>query len=152
RTSDPFPFQVARLWASDLHPVANPVVARDGRVYTTLSGERGQRVECSLFRIDPDGAKQPYPADIMNPTGLAFDRRGVLYVSSRQNGTIYRMTPDDAPERFVGDLGVATGIAFDADDNLFVGDRNGFVYRVAPNQEILEFAKLEPSVSAYHLA
>lgn len=152
KISPPFSYAVAKPWATGLHPVANPAVAPDGTVYTTLSGARGQRIEFSLFKIESDGDKQPLPADIMNPTGLAFDHRGVLYISSRHNGSVYRLTSDDVLERFLGDLGIATGIAFDGEDNLYVGDRNGIIYRVSPARDVDEFAKLEPSVSAYHLA
>lgn len=151
-TSRPFPLPLATRWAAELHPVANPAVAGDGSVYTTVSGGRGQRVDCPLYRIEPDGTRRPQSVDIMNPTGLAFDRQGMLYISSRYNGAVYRVDSDGELDRFVGDLGVATGLAFDEDDNLYVGDRNGVIYRVTPQREISEFAKLEPSVSAYHLA
>jgi sugar lactone lactonase YvrE len=49
-------------------------------------------------------------------------------------------------------MGVATGIAFDKSENLYVGDRNGTIFKVAPDRQIFVFATLEPSVSAYHMA
>jgi len=49
-------------------------------------------------------------------------------------------------------MGVATGIAFDRIENLYVGDRNGTIFKVAPDRQIFVFAMLEPSVSAYHMA
>jgi sugar lactone lactonase YvrE len=50
------------------------------------------------------------------------------------------------------ELGVATGIAFDREGILYVGDRRGTVFRIEPNGEPRTFCRLEPSVSAYHLA
>lgn len=145
-------FKLLEKLATELHPVSNPAVDRDGNIYTTFSGTRGEKVPFSLFKITTEGEKQPYPVEILNPTGLAFDREGHLYISSRYNGTIYRITKDHRLEEFADNLGIATGIALDPDGNLFVGDRNGSIYKVARKKKVTEFAKLEPSVSAYHLA
>jgi len=49
-------------------------------------------------------------------------------------------------------MGVATGIAFDREGSLYVGDRNGTIFKIAPDQQVFVFATLELSVSAYHLA
>jgi sugar lactone lactonase YvrE len=49
-------------------------------------------------------------------------------------------------------MGVATGAAFDAEGNLFVGDRNGTIFKIAPDRKIFVYATLEPSPAAYHLA
>jgi sugar lactone lactonase YvrE len=49
-------------------------------------------------------------------------------------------------------MGVATGIAFDRAQCLYVGDRNGTIFKIAPDQQVFVFATLETSVSAYHLA
>ncbi|NNE66879.1 MAG: gluconolaconase, partial [Pyrinomonadaceae bacterium] len=50
------------------------------------------------------------------------------------------------------DLGVATGLAFDKSGNLYVGDRGGMIYRVSGLGDARDWAELEASVSAYHLA
>jgi len=88
----------------------------------------------------------------MNPSGLALDRAGNLFVSCRNDGTIHRVTPDGRSEEWIEGMGVATGIAFDRDDNLYVGDRSGTIFKISPTREIFVFATLEPSVAAYHLA
>jgi len=36
-------------------------------------------------------------------------------------------------------MGVATGIAFDRIENLYVGDRNGTIFKVAPDRQIFVF-------------
>src|SRR5438093_335910 len=42
--------------ASGLHPVANPAFdPRDGSLFVTRSGSRGEHVPISIFRIDRDG-------------------------------------------------------------------------------------------------
>ncbi|HYP53751.1 MAG TPA: hypothetical protein VEQ42_09440, partial [Pyrinomonadaceae bacterium] len=47
---------------------------------------------------------------------------------------------------------VATGLAFDREGRMYVGDRTGTIHRVNAVGESEEWAHLEPSVAAYHLA
>ncbi len=138
--------------ADSLHPVANPAVDQEGNVYSTFSGSRGQKSPVSIYKIDLSYTSKPFVTDLMNPTGLAFDREGLLYVSSRFDGVIYRVTPAGSMSVFVEGMGVATGIAFDADENLYVGDRSGTIFKISPSRQIYVFATLEASISAYHLA
>lgn len=144
--------QVGETVASELHPVANPVVDESGNVFVTYSGTRGERVPFSVFKVTPTGDKEPFLGDIMNPTGLAIGPDYSLYISSRHSGTVYRSSFDKQVEKFVDGLGIASGIAFDSAGNLFVGDRSGIIYKVSPEREVSMFCELEPSVSAYHLA
>jgi hypothetical protein len=138
--------------AEDLHPVANPVVDGEGNIYTTFSGTRGQQVPVSIFKIDADYKVKPFVSDLMNATGLALDRAGQLYVSSRADGAVYRVAPNGTMAPYAQGMGVATGIAFDQHENLYVGDRSGTIFKIGRDRQIFVFATLEPSVSAYHLA
>jgi hypothetical protein len=138
--------------ADSLHPVANPAVDREGNVYSTFSGSRGQRSPVSIYKIDTNYTSKPFVSDLMNPTGLAFDRAGLLYASSRFDGVVYQITPTGNMTPFVEGMGVATGIAFDEDENLYVGDRSGTIFKISPSRQIYVFATLEPSIAAYHLA
>jgi sugar lactone lactonase YvrE len=147
------PFVWGTQIADNLHPVANPAIDHEsGNIYVTLSGTRGQKVPVSIYQITPDGTVSPYLSDIVNPTGLAFDRSGTLYVTSRYDGTLYRVTPFKEAESVATELGIATGVAIDARGVIYVGDRSGTVFRVNEIGEARPFATLEPSVSAYHLA
>jgi sugar lactone lactonase YvrE len=150
--SDPVAVTVGVTLAENLHPVANPAVDAAGNIFTTFSGTRGQKVAVSIYQIGRDRVARPFLSDLLNPTGLAFDRDGVLYVSSRAEGTIYRVTPDGHRSVYAQGMGVATGIAFDPDENLYVGDRTGTIFKINRQRQIFVFATLEPSVAAYHLA
>jgi sugar lactone lactonase YvrE len=151
--SQPARFIVGTKLADDLHPVANPAFdPDDGSLFVTRSGSRGQQMPVSIFRIDAQGELDAFSGDITNPTGIAFDPSGQMYVSSRLDGTVYRISHFKEPSAFAQNLGVATGIAFDAEGTLYVGDRTGTIYRVNGIGEERAFAQLEPSVSAYHLA
>ena len=150
--SNGMPVSVAVPMAENLHPVANPAVDADGNVYTTFSGSRGQSVPVGVFRISRDFQMRPFARDIINPTGLAFDRENNLFVSSRNDGTIFRITPTGSISTYAEGMGIATGIAFDSSGNLFVGDRSGTIFKISPTRETFVFATLEPSVAAYHLA
>lgn len=142
-----------RKLAEDLHLVANPAVdPEDGSVVVTRSGSRGQQVPVSLFRIDAGGELHSLHGQITNPTGVAFDDDGRMYVTSRLDGTVYRVTAYHEVAPFARDLGVATGLAFDRLGYLYVGDRQGVIHRVNGVGEGEEWARMEPSVSAYHMA
>jgi sugar lactone lactonase YvrE len=150
--SQPFAFHLGVQIADNLHPVSNPAVDVEGNIYVTYSGQRGQKVAVSLYKITPNYEVKPFVTEMMNPTGLAIDREGYLYVSGRNEGTIHRVGPDGRSSLWIEGMGTATGIAFDTIGNLFVGDRSGTIFKISPSREIFVFATLEPSVAAYHLA
>jgi sugar lactone lactonase YvrE len=95
---------------------------------------------------------KPFINDLMNATALAFDREGMLYISSRHDGVVYQASPSGAMSVFVEGMGVATGLAFDGEHNLYVGDRSGTIFKISPDRQIFVFATLEASIAAYHLA
>lgn len=150
--SAPVSVAVGTTIIEELHPVANPAVDAAGNIFTTFSGSRGQKVPVSVYRVDRNHTSRPFLRDLMNATGLAFDRDGLLYVSSRMEGTIYQVTPDGHRSVYAEGMGVATGIAFDRDENLYVGDRSGTIFKINRQRQIFVFATLEASVAAYHLA
>ncbi len=145
-------FSIAISVADNLHPVANPAIDGDGNIYTTFSGARGQTVPNSLFVIDAGYQMKPLGAAIINPTGLALDRAGALYVSSRQEGIVYKVALNGVSAVYAEGMGIGTGLAFDEDENLYVGDRSGTIFKIDRNRNTFVFATLEPSVAAYHLA
>src|SRR5271166_986484 len=69
--------------ADNLHPVSNPAVDSFGNIYVTFSGSRGQKTPVSVYQIDLNYTSRPFVSDVMNATGMAFDREGILYISSR---------------------------------------------------------------------
>src|SRR5437016_6168397 len=151
-TSRPFPYEIGRKLASNLHPVANPALDPEGNVYATYSGRRGQKTPVSIYKITPKGAVTPFVTDIMNATGLAFSLTGDLYVSSRFEGNVYKVDSRGRIETFTEGMGIATGLAFDREGNLYVGDRSGSIFKIGPNKETFVYATLEASIAAYHLA
>jgi hypothetical protein len=151
-SSNPHSIKVATPIAENLHPVANPALDRDGNLYVTCSGSRGQKVPVAVFKIDPANEVTPFLNEMMNATAIAFDRAGQMYVSSRHDEIVYAVTPSGTVSTYAEGMGVATGLAFDRDENLYVGDRGGTIFKIARDRQIFVFATLEPSVSAYHLA
>ncbi len=150
--SNTMPLAVGVTIAESLHLVTSPAVDHDGNIYATFSGSRGNKVPVALFKIDTNYSVTPFVEDMMNATAVAFDRAGLMYVSSRFDGAVYRVQPNGTVSTFAESLGVATGLAFDSDGNLYVGDRSGTIFKISPDRQIFVFATLEPSVSAYHLA
>ncbi|MEZ5315994.1 MAG: hypothetical protein R2752_01190 [Vicinamibacterales bacterium] len=144
--------EVARPLITGVHQVDNPLFDREGRLYATESGSRGTTVSEALFRVTPDGRREPLAVDVGNPTSLAQGPDGAIYVSHRFDGIVYRVTSDDRAEVFASELGVATGLAFGPDGSLYVGDRSGSILRVPPGGTPETFASLPASVAAFHLA
>jgi sugar lactone lactonase YvrE len=143
---------IAAPFATGLHQVDNPAFDAEGNLYVTYSGTRGQEVPVSIFRVRPNGTRETFLSGIVNPTSMAVDPEGRLYVSSRFEGTVYRVADDGSLAPFATDLGVACGLAFSPDGTLFVGDRSGTIFKVDRQGHALAFATLPPSVAAFHLA
>ena len=142
---------IGAAWATGLHQVDNPVFDRDGNLFVTYSGSRGQDAPVSIFRVTRAGTREPFSSGIVNATSMAFGPDGRLYVSSRFEGAVYRIAGDGTPEQVASDLGVACGIAFDGEGWMYVGDRSGTIFRVREGRAAA-FASLPPSVAAFHLA
>jgi sugar lactone lactonase YvrE len=150
--SSPFPLALGVQIADNLHPVGNPAVDPEGNVYVTFSGQRGQKVPVSLYKVTANHAIKPFITELVNPTGLALDKNGYLFVTCRNDGTVHRVSPDGRAMQWIEGMGIATGIAFDKAGSLYVGDRSGTIFKISSEREIFVFATLEPSIVAYHLA
>lgn len=144
--------EVGAPFVTGVHQVDNPAFDRLGNLYVTFSGSRGQQAPVAIFLVRPDGTREPFVSNVPNPTSLAFDADGRLYVSSRFDGSVYRVEPDGRPVLHASDLGVACGLAFAPDGALFVGDRSGTVLRIDPAGRTHAFATLPASIAAFHLA
>ena len=151
--SEPHHISIGRRLADGMHIVANPVVdPLDDSIILTRSGARGQHLPATLFRLDADGYLDEMPEPILNPTGIAFDRHGQMYVTNRAQGEVYAVGRDGTSTVYAANLGIATGIAFDSDGIMYIGDRSGTVYRVRDFAEVETFTVMDASVAAYHLA
>jgi len=143
---------IAAPFATGLHQVDNPVFDRDGNLYVTYSGTRGQQVPVSIFKVRPNGARETFSSGIVNATSMAIDDSGRLYVSSRFDGVVYRVAADGSFATFATDLGIACGLAFAPNGDLFVGDRSGTIFKVDSSGKAEAFATVPSSVAAFHLA
>ena len=137
---------------SGVHHVDSPAYDRHGNLYVTFSGSRGQQAPVGIFIVRPDGTREPFVSDIPNPTSLAFDHDGRLFVSSRFDGSVYRVEADGRATIYATDLGVACGLAFGPDGRLYVGDRSGAILRVEADGKAHAIATLPSSIAAFHLA
>src|SRR6185436_1334542 len=136
-------------WATGLHQVDNPIYDSRGNLFVTYSGSRGQEAPVSIFRVTPSGTREPFASGIVNATSMAFGPDGLLYVSSRFEGTVNRVRADGTHEQVASELGIACGVAFDEDGTLYVGDRSGTVFRVRDGRAS-PFVTLPASVAAFH--
>ena len=99
----------------------------------TFSGSRGQQAAVAIFMVRPDGTREPFVSDMPNPTSLAFDREGHLYVTDALAGWsgIYRVRLDaPASPELVLAGGTLIGLAFDPHGGLAIATSDS-VYRLA---------------------
>jgi len=144
---------VGEKLTGDVHLVSNPAIdPKDDSIVLTRSGSRNQQLPVTLLRLESDGYLDELPAEIMNPTGLAFDAHGKLVVSNRADGEVCQINGGKEVIPVATDLGVATGIAFDSEGAMYVGDRGGTIFKISGLGDVETWALLEPSVSAYHMA
>jgi sugar lactone lactonase YvrE/tetratricopeptide (TPR) repeat protein len=93
-------------------------------------------VICRAMLVSSCGAEA---VDLSNPTALAFDHSGNLFVADHAAETIFKFTPNGTRTIFVTGVRLSdgNGLAFDAADNLFVLSPSG-EYHVAGT--ILKFS------------
>ena len=151
--SNEYKIHLAGRLADEMHIVANPAIdPSDDAIIVTRSGSRGQHLENTIYRIEPSGYIDELPDPVLNPTGIAFDSDGEMYVTNRADGEVWVVGFGGNNSIHATGLGIATGIAFDADGVMYVGDRSGTIYRIKGFDDAQVFATLEPSVAAYHMA
>jgi len=144
---------VGRKLVDGMHIVANPAIdPSDDALILTRSGSRGQHLPVTLFRLEPDGYLDEMPEAILNPTGIAFDREGQMFVTNRAQGEVYAVGRDGTSTVYATGLGIASGLAFDKEGLMYVGDRSGTIFRVRDFAEVETFTVMEASVAAYHMA
>ncbi len=56
-------------------PGRQPAFDAAGNLYVTFSGSRGQQAPVAIYVVRPDGSREPFVADLPNPTSLAFEPR-----------------------------------------------------------------------------
>ena len=117
-----------------LHQVDNPAFDREGNLYVTFSGSRGQEAPVSIYVVRRNGSREPFVFGVVKSDLDGRRLRGRVYVSSRFDGSVHRSRGTDRVTTDATDLGVACGIAFDGAGALYVGDRSGSMLRVTEGQ------------------
>src|SRR5258708_6888302 len=74
--------QIGARFATGLHQVDNPVFDREGNIYVTYSGTRGEQVPVSIFRVRPDGTRETFSSGLDNPTSHPIFPDGPFLVST----------------------------------------------------------------------
>jgi sugar lactone lactonase YvrE len=100
----------------------------------------------NVIEITPGGVQSTFATGFVQPTALAFDTAGNLYLSDCAGnnsqigydpmGYVYKFTPGGVRSTFAANpLEFPVGLAFDSAGNLYVGDGGGNdgVYRFTPN-------------------
>ena len=78
----------------------------------------------SIVKFTPDGKKSTF-ATGFNPSGMAFDDKGNLFVADQEH-SIFKFTPDGNRSTFANDLSTVGGLGFRT--NSLVFDRSGNLF------------------------
>ena len=132
------------------------VFDRDGNLYVTYSGTRGQQVPVSIFRVRPNGTRETFSSGIVNPTSMALGCRRVGCMCRAGSRAPSIAWSADGIGRCVRERsGVACGLAFrpraTAARCLSAIDRGRSSGSIA-RDEAVDVRRLPPSVAAFHLA
>jgi uncharacterized protein YecT (DUF1311 family) len=91
----------------------------------------------SILKFTPDGKKSTF-ATGFNPTGMAFDDKGNLFVADQEH-SIFKFTPDGNRSTFANDLSTVGGSGFKTNSMLF--DRSGNLFESDDRgQRIIKFS------------
>jgi len=128
---------------------------RDGNLYTT--GRAATGTPCPVWRIN---IAQPSlvvvgtipNAAACNPSGIAFDEHGNLYVADASGaGQVWTLKPDSTTPplatAFATGVPGTNGLAFDRDGNLWTGDGTtglGRVWKITSSGSIEEVFRIQP--------
>ena len=108
----------------------------------------------TVLKYDAAGAATTVTSSgLNNPTGLAFDASGNLFVASRVSGIISKITPLGVQSTFFSGLSSPTGLAFDTSGDLYVANQGsgGSITKITPAATSSLFATTN-SVTPFGLA
>jgi sugar lactone lactonase YvrE len=117
--------------ASTLTEASAVAIDKDGLIYVADGNGFGGSSGDKVVRVNPaDGTATVFISGVNNPTGLAFDSAGNLYVASFDDNAVYKyssagapitVTPGGAAGLLAGDFNARPcGLAVDAQDNVYV--------------------------------
>jgi len=89
----------------------------------------------TIYKITPGGVVSTFASGFSEPTGLAFDGSGNLYVAVFDPAdfeAIFKITPAGVVSAFPTSTAVLNsgGMAFDGSGNLYVANTGGLVYKM----------------------
>jgi uncharacterized protein YecT (DUF1311 family) len=91
----------------------------------------------SILKFTSDGKKSTF-ATGFNPTGMAFDDKGNLFVADQEH-SIFKFTPDGTRSTFANDLSTVGGSGFETNSMVF--DRSGNLFESDDRgQRIIKFS------------
>jgi sugar lactone lactonase YvrE len=114
-----------------------------------------------VWRVDPTGNATQFATNINNPTGLAFDSGGNLYVASFDDRAVYKFSATGTPlGAYVTGLAFGPyGITFDVSGNLFVTEfgfstptRGSRISKITPLGQRSTFVDAAPLMSPADVA
>ncbi len=98
-----------------------------------------------MSEVTPAGVVSTFASGLDNPTGLAFDAAGNLYVANDSTGTVSEVTPAGVVSTFASGFSGPDGLAFDA-GNLYVANSGNTVSEGQRNRDRAVHARRDGGV------
>ena len=139
-------------WATGLHQVDNPVFDRDGNLFVTYSGSRGQEAPVSIFRVTRAGTREPFVVGHRqrHVDGVRAGRAALRVEPLRRRG----LSRERRRHARAGGVGPRRRVRAGVRRRRLAVRRRSVGHDLprATDGTATPFATLPPSVAAFHLA
>jgi PKD repeat protein len=108
---------------------------KNGNMFATSADGTG-----TIYKITPNALVNTVATGFVDPTAIACDINGNVYVATYDNNSVSKITPGGAVSLFATSVLNPKGLAFDNSGNLYSSDVAGFIYKIATNGSLSTFA------------
>src|SRR5208283_5665441 len=121
----------SRRFSTTSYPLALAIaisVLASGRITTAQNLFVADDGSGNIYELMPDGSRSTFASGLDNPSALAFNSSGYLFVSASvvtnnsPSCVIYDYTPNGTRSTFASGLSNPQGLAFTSSGDLFVAD------------------------------
>jgi len=116
-----------------------------GNLFASCPSSSNPSQSDKIFKFSPGGTQSTFLSGLTDPSGLAFDRAGDLFVANYTSGIINKITPGGVQSTFASGLPTPLSLTCDSAGNLLVatagnGQGSAVIYKFTPGGARSTFA------------